>query len=311
MILSEYLNIINFRLKNIFEEIFPYKLYAAVKHLLINEGKRLRALLTLLTYNYFREDIERCINLALSIELIHTASLIHDDIIDKGEYRRNVPTVNKIYGEDFAIIAGDLIFAKAFQLAGSYENRRIIDNIYKMCKELAEGQSIELLKSGNLNISEEVYLEIVKRKTASMFKYALKLASILAGARNSEIYIFERIGKFLGIAYQIIDDILDVSGKFIGKDSMKDLRFLRPNIVLIYTYSKLNEDEKKRFMKELRNGNFSKILHYIKKYNSMEYAKERAEKFILYSLKYIKLLKKEPMRKKFEDIARFIITREY
>ncbi len=311
MILSEYLNIINFRLKNIFEEIFPYKFYSAVKHLLINEGKRLRALLTLLTYNYFREDLERCINLALSIELIHTASLIHDDVIDRGEYRRNVPTVNKLYGENLAIIAGDLIFAKAFQLAGSYENKNIIDNIYRMCKELAEGQSIELLKSGNLNISEEVYLEIVSRKTASIFKYALKLASILAGAGSREVYIFERIGKFLGIAYQIIDDILDISGRIIGKDKLKDLKFLRPNIILIHTYSKLKEDERKRFIEYIRRGDFEKIIQIINRYGSINYAKRRANDFIKRSLKYIKMLEKNSKREKLEEVARFIISREY
>ncbi len=311
MFFSEYINLINIRLQNVFEEIFPNKLYSAVRHLLINEGKRLRALLTLLTYNYFRNDIERCINLALSIELIHTASLIHDDIIDRGEFRRKVPTVNKLYGDDIAIIAGDLIFSKAFQLAGSYENKNIINNIYNMCKELAEGQSIELIKSGNLNISEEVYLEIISRKTASMFKYAMKLASILAGAKNREIFLFEKIGKFIGIAYQIIDDVLDMSGKFVGKDSFKDMKFLRPNIVLIYTFSKLNKTEKEYFMKSLREENLAEIYRYVRKMNSINYARERAKKFIKLSLEYIRKLRKNMIRRRFEEIANFIVSRNY
>lgn len=210
----------------------PRSLYQASRHIL-GRGKMLRPLITLMVSEACGGEHEKAIKLALAAELLHTASLIHDDIIDDAETRRGVKSVHKKFGVSTAIVAGDLLISLAVKITADL-GPRIIGLMSEAAERMSEGEILEMESRGR-EITLEEYLKIIEKKTASLIEAATASAAILSGASEDEIRAYGDYGRLIGLSLQVRDDILDVIGKeeFVGKPLRKDHLRGHTNIVYV------------------------------------------------------------------------------
>ncbi len=310
--LEEYSREVERKLEVAIPKGFPRSLYNASRHILFR-GKRVRPLISLIAYEAASgDDFRHALNFAVGIELIHTATIIHDDIIDRSDMRRGLLSVNKVYGNEMAILAGDLLFSKAFDYVGSYSNSKLTNLIADACIKLAEGEALESLHTGNLKISEEVYLEIIERKTASLFKASTLGAAILAKADEKEANALAKYGELLGIGFQMTDDLLDIAGENIGKPIGMDIKLGKPTFIILHAYRNADKNEKKIIEKAFYgNKDFIKEAIEIIKNISLEYGIKRASYFIKEAKKHLKYLRKSRAKDILEKIADYIIGRKF
>ena len=231
-------------------------LYAAMSYSLLSGGKRLRPILMLTTYNAFNKNEEAILPFASAIEMIHTYSLIHDDLplMDNSDLRRGKPTCHKIYGDDMALLAGDALISFAFELISNPSNLKnfsaesvlsvIYDfGVYSGIKGLVGGQVMDIVTSGMDSVDEDTILYIEKKKTASLITLSVRSGGILGGAAKEEIDTLTNFGMNLGISYQIIDDVLDVisNPEVLGKDTMQDKKNEKATFVALYGVDRAKE----------------------------------------------------------------------
>lgn len=204
-------------------------------HLIESGGKRVRPIVTLLSFNAFggkrKEDI---LEIATAIELIHAATLLHDDIIDGADFRRGRPSAFKRFGLAPTLVTGDFLFIKAFEFAGKFD-ATVVQWTADACTQLTEGEMLQGALSRSEKVTPENYLDIVQRKTASLFETGAKLGAYLAGAGSEDIETMGRYGLNLGIAFQMMDDVLDVVGQenLLGKSIGMDLRDGNPSLPIV------------------------------------------------------------------------------
>ena len=204
-------------------------------HLICGGGKRVRPMITLLAYRAFGgKTVEDIVDIATAIELIHTATLLHDDIIDGAETRRGKESAYKKFGLKSTLVAGDFLFIKAFEFAGKFDET-VVQWTADACTRLTEGEILQGFFNRNTDVTVADYLEIVKRKTASLFQTGAKIGVYLAGANPALVEQMDEYGLNLGIAFQIIDDVLDVIGheELLGKPTGIDLRDGNPSLPII------------------------------------------------------------------------------
>lgn len=298
----------------------PSVLYSAARHLIRRGGKRIRPALVLLAHRAAngKRDINWVLPIAVAVELIHTATIVHDDIIDKSPLRRGTQTVNAQWGNDAALIAGDLLFSKAFGMIGSHEDRRLSEVMSRACMRLAEGEVLEVLHTGDVEMTEEVYLEIIERKTASLFEACTRCGAILGGASEDEIAMLSRYGYQLGTGFQIADDILDViAGEFkLGKPIGLDVTLGKPTLVVLHAI-KATGDGEREILERIMRGEVSSssdvngALEIIKGTNSIQYASKRARFFIERAKKEIGGLRDSRAKEALELVADYAISRDF
>ena len=251
-------------------------------------GKRLRALLTLGSaklcgYSKGSRDI----NLAACVELIHSATLMHDDVIDNSEIRRGKKTLNSIWGNQSSILVGDYLLSRCFQIMVEDGNLEVLKLLSYTSAEISQGEVLQLQHKGEIDMLEETYLKIISSKTASLFAAATKVGSILANKESKIKEALEFYGKNLGLTFQIADDTLDYNSelKFFGKKIGNDFYEGKVTLPIILLYQKANSNEKIKlkelFEKKERNEeDLKKVLLMIKNYNIISECYTKAEYFI-------------------------------
>ncbi len=298
----------------------PETLYNAGRYLLTAHGKRIRPILTILSYKAVGEekkDIQEILPIAIALELIHTATIIHDDIIDKSPMRRGLPTVNYKWGEDVAIIAGDLLFSKAFGIIGSHPIRELSKIVSKACIELAEGEILESLHTSDTEMTEEVYLEIIERKTAALFEACTKCGAIVGGGSKKEIEALARYGFLVGIGFQMVDDALDIAGELkLGKPIGIDVCLGKPTFVILHAIKEAEGKEKEILRNIIKDRKCSQedirvALEIIRNTNSLKYASERSKYFIEKAKENLKVLRESETKQKLEFMADYAVSREF
>ena len=216
-------------------------------HHLNSGGKRLRALLTLGSAKLtgYRED-KRDINLAACVELIHSATLLHDDVIDESELRRGVKTTNYIWGNQSSILVGDYLLSRCFEMMVEDGDLEILKLLSSTSAKIAQGEILQLQHKGEADLLEETYIDIINLKTASLFAAATKTGACLSGSNDKEKKALESYGRNLGLAFQIADDALDyyAKEKLFGKEIGKDFFEGKVTLPLITIFQKGNEEEK-------------------------------------------------------------------
>ncbi|MBF6591243.1 MAG: polyprenyl synthetase family protein [Ktedonobacterales bacterium] len=224
-------------------------LTAAVVHVLGSQGKRLRIALTLLSGKLIQYRFEKLLPLSVALEMVHLATLVHDDIVDHATTRRDIPTVNALFGDNIAILLGDYLFAKTAGLVAEVEDFRVDRLFSETVARICEGTIMEMLSVRQLDLSIEHYIERVSRKTACLMSACCKGGAIVAQGSEAQIALLEQYGTNLGIAFQIIDDVLDYTGTAtsIGKPAGNDLRQGLVTLPLIYA------------LKHERNGRLEKV----------------------------------------------------
>lgn len=259
--LSCELNILSTKFNNLVESDF-YALKDISEYVFNNSGKQLRPILLFLTYRLFKETLsEKAYTSAALIELVHSASLMHDDVVDMADNRRGKATVRSLWGNKTAILAGDYMLSNAFLKAYETNDVDFIAYLMDTVKQMSEGELIQLEYIKNEKITEDIYFKIINRKTAALFSCCCKSAAFAANATEEQIKICGEIGKYIGLAFQIKDDLLDVdknakSGKNYGNDIIEG----KITLPTLYFLQNCSDIEKRDFWRDFINGKNTEAL---------------------------------------------------
>ncbi|HYK97473.1 MAG TPA: polyprenyl synthetase family protein [Candidatus Acidoferrales bacterium] len=288
---------------------------AAVRHLFSSPGKLLRPTLVFLSARFgTRPDPEVVLNLAESLELVHTASLVHDDIVDDADVRRNVPTVNAMWSDDAALIVGDYLFAKAYALAAVLPKPEVIAIVAQTVFALCDGELNEVTMERSLP-SEEKYLERIELKTASLYAACCQGAALLTEADPEHVAALGAFGTNLGLAFQITDDILDVAGddRDFGKTVGRDLAEGMPTLPMIYAVAEqdgnASELARRIVATNKSEDDVRDLLRVIRSGRGIARARERALAFHDAATKALAALPARVERDALRDIADFVVSR--
>lgn len=267
------------------------------RHLLKMTGKFLRPALALLTSKIGQRSNDDVVRLAVAIELIHTATLVHDDIIDDSALRRNQPTVYNKWGREISIVAGDYLYAKAFLLLAGLKDLWINRAFAACAHVMCEGEMKQIEKRSNYLMDEEEYLKIIHQKTAALFQAACVGGAYFAGAPKDVIEKLGQYGYGLGMAFQIMDDCLDLIGdaENVGKTMGLDVAKSDVSLPMLYLFQALSERDRQQLLSEVRNGAksnelFEKIKMTAVGTGSVEKAMAKARRFVDESLECLNVL---------------------
>ena len=244
-------------------------------------GKRLRPIITILAGKSLGYDHDKLYSLAAMVEFIHTSTLLHDDVVDESELRRGRKTANNLFGNAAAVLVGDFLYTRAFQLMVGSGSMKILEVMADATNIIAEGEVMQLMNIGNTDITETEYVQVIQYKTAKLFEAAAQVGAILAGADESQEQALKEYGMHVGTAFQIIDDILDYSGDTaeIGKNVGDDLAEGKPTLPLIYLMQQGNEQAAADVRHALQNADrsyFEKIHHHVIHSDALVYSTEQA-----------------------------------
>ena len=282
-------------------------------------GKRIRPLLTLGSAKLCGyENGNRDINLAACIELIHNATLLHDDVIDNSYFRRGVKTSNAIWGNQSSILVGDYLLSRCFEMMVEDGSQEILKLLSSTSSKIAQGEVLQLEYKGEIDILEEIYFDIINSKTAALFAAATKVGACIANKSKKEKDALESYGKNLGLAFQIADDALDyystkaIFGKEIGKDFYEG----KVTLPIIFLFQKANSEEKifleKIFKKRNRSKpEFNETQNLIKKYNSIDACFKRAEHFVNISYNALNIFDPSKEKTILQNLTSFSLERSF
>jgi octaprenyl-diphosphate synthase len=249
-------------------------------------GKRLRPILVLLSGRMFGPSTPGLIRMAAVMEMIHTATLVHDDVIDMAKTRRGRPSINVVWGNHTSVLAGDWLYMQAFQVALRERNFPILDLLITLTQMMVEGELLQLDRIGKIGVTEADYMELIDRKTASLFSACARLGAVCAGSGDEAEAKLGEYAWNLGIAFQLVDDILDFTSreKILGKPVGNDLREGKVTLPLIYALESADPEERKLIETVLADGNydqvpFGKVLQILNRHKGIERAQVRAHQF--------------------------------
>jgi octaprenyl-diphosphate synthase len=255
------------------------------RHLIAAGGKRLRPVLTLGAAKLCGYDGDRAKKLAACVEFIHTATLLHDDVVDESDLRRGNETANVLWGNQASVLVGDFLFSRSFQLMvedGSLEVLRILSNASAV---IAEGEVLQLMNVGNVNVSEESYLEVIASKTAALFAAACQVGAVVADRPQSEVDALDQYGMNLGVAFQLVDDALDYSAaqQTLGKTIGDDFREGKVTLPVLLAYEKGDQEERAFWTRviegEQQDSDLDEALTLISKHKTLDATFAAARKY--------------------------------
>jgi len=284
------------------------------QHIFSAGGKRIRPLLTLLTANAFGHKDDQHIPLAAAIELIHTATLLHDDVVDNSNLRRGNQTANDIWGNEASVLVGDYLYSRAFQLVVGLNNAEILSIFANATNLIAEGEVMQLANCHDPDVSEENYYAVIERKTAKLFEVAAQTGAALTNPSAEQIAAIKQYGISLGIAYQLIDDAMDYcsSANEMGKNTGDDLAEGKPTLPLIYAMQNANEAEKEILRDAIQNGsikNLPEILAVIESTKSIKYTADAAKKYAQRAIDALTIIPESTYRQALKTLAEFVVAR--
>ena len=318
-------NLVEDKLDNV-SQLIKFKLASEIKlihkmtnHHLNSGGKRIRPLLTLATAKLCGyEDGKRDINLAACIELIHSATLLHDDVIDNSDLRRGTKTANSLWGNQSSILVGDYLFSRCFELMVEDGSPEILKILSSTSSIIAQGEVLQLEHKGEIDVLEETYFNIINMKTATLFAAATKVGGCITNKSKKEKDALESYGKNLGLAFQIADDALDYysTQKIFGKEIGKDFFEGKTTMPLVIIFQKANDEErnflKEIFKKEKRSeDDFSETLALINKYKAVKESLKRAEYFVNISYGALEVFKDSKEKKILQNLTSFSLNRSF
>src|SRR5580704_4125871 len=255
-------------------------------HLVDSGGKRLRPLITLAGAHQFGFGGDGHIKLAAAVEFIHTATLLHDDVVDGSELRRGRPAANMLWGDKPSVLVGDFLFSRAFQLMVAADSPRVLDILANASAVIAEGEVLQLRSAKNLAVGEQDYLNIISAKTAALFAAAAEAGSMIAGAAHVQTEAFRRYGFNLGLAFQLIDDALDYSGRqaVMGKSVGDDFRECKVTLPIVLSLARASEEERRFWRRTIEvgvqeEGDLSRAIEYLERGGALSQTVERARDY--------------------------------
>ena len=308
-------------------ELKPEVLAKATRHLIEAGGKRLRPCLVLTACEAVGGKPEDAIETAAALELLHNFTLIHDDIMDRDEFRRNVKTVHVLWGEPVAIIAGDALFAKVFEAVSANARRlklggervvELFDTISKASFEICQGQALDMLFEKREDVDEEEYMEMVRGKTGALTEASTKVGGLLGSGKPEQVEALASYGRLIGIAFQMQDDVLGVSGKQekFGKPIGSDIREGKRTLIIVRALATAPEKGRATLLRALGKHDASKrdieaAIDVLRESGAIDYVSERARKFVAEAKSKLEPLPKSRAKEALLALADFVVGREF
>ena len=286
-------------------------------YIISNGGKRLRPVTLLLAAGACGNSTAHHIPLAAIIEFIHTATLLHDDVVDASALRRGQSTANDVWGNQASVLVGDFLYSRAFQQMVKINEMRVMEILADTTNMIAEGEVLQLMNSHNASISEADYYETIKRKTAILFQAACQLGAVISNVPRPTELALADYGLNMGIAFQLIDDVLDYSGdaQKTGKNIGDDLNEGKATLPLIRAMKMLPDAEKQIIVDVIENESedkqISRVIEIINATDAMEYSKQHALNYTQKATQALKNLQDSRFKKSLLDLSDFFISRVY
>ena len=285
-------------------------------HLIGSGGKRLRPLLTLAAAKICGYQGEFHIHLAATVEFIHTATLLHDDVVDESERRRGKSSVNILWNNSSSVLVGDYLFARSFQLMTETGRLDVLEILSNASANIAEGEVLQLTSSEDITTDEETYYKIIRGKTAALFSASTEVGAMLADADKNTTKALTAYGDALGVSFQIVDDIFDFvgDGAKVGKNLGDDFRERKLTLPMIHAISKADDKDLKFWERTIVEGDqtsedFEKALDILKNRLSIDYSKGIAIEWSKTAKKTLTNLPDTPLRSILEELAEYVVSR--
>lgn len=313
------------------DEFFPGRtkpriLSLASRHLLKAGGKRLRPVLALVSCEAVGGKADDAVEAAAALELLHTFTLIHDDIMDRDDFRRNVRTVHKVWGESMAIIAGDALFAKVFEAVAANARRKklspsrtadLFDIVSRASFEICQGQAMDVAFEGRVEVRESEYMEMVSRKTGALMEASARVGAILGGGKPREVRALAEYGRLVGMAFQIQDDMLGVSGdqRKFGKPVGSDIQKGKRTLIVVHALKRASREDRARLLRTLGDEGASRAeirraASILRKTGAIDYAARKARELVEEAKSKLRVLRDSEAKRFLLELADFTIGRE-
>lgn len=285
-------------------------------HLIEAGGKRLRPMLTLAAARLCGYGGPFHIHLAATVEFIHTATLLHDDVVDESAQRRGRPTANLLWDNKSSVLVGDYLFARSFQLMTATGNMRVLDILANASATIAEGEVLQLTAAQDLATTEDIYLKVVRGKTAALFSAATEVGGVIAGADEAQVRALFDYGDALGIAFQIADDLLDYGGTSaaIGKNTGDDFRERKLTLPVIKAVAAADAEERAFWVRVIEkgrqeDGDLEQAIALMQKHGAMAAARADALGWSDRARAALQALPDHPLRQMLDDLADYVVAR--
>ena len=291
-------------------------LESVLSHIRQRGGKRMRPMLILLTAKNYGEVSSVTQNAALGLELLHTASLVHDDVVDESDQRRGQPSVNAEYNNKVAVLVGDYILSTALLRVALSDNHEIVQNLAELGRTLAAGEILQLSNISNQEISEDVYYQVIDKKTAVLFEACCKLGAISVGAPRDVIEKAAKFGHNIGMIFQIRDDIFDYfDSAEIGKPTGNDMLEGKLTLPIIYSLTHYENAAVLNLAKKVKNGTINNdeiaiLIEFAKQYGGIKYAEKKMEEFAKECQSFIDECVKPELKDSFKAYLEYVIQRD-
>lgn len=280
------------------------------------KGKQVRPMFVLLSAKLFGPVGDSAYHAAALVELLHTATLVHDDVVDDAYLRRGFFSINALWKNKIAVLVGDYLLSSGLLLAIDNEEYRLLQIVSRAVKEMSEGELLQIEKARRLDIREDVYYEIIRQKTASLIAAA---CSAGAASATEDIDIIERMhlfGENIGMAFQIKDDLLDYSSNDIGKPTAIDIKEKKMTLPLIHALQHASRHEKRRQMQTLRSYNTDKarvneLLDFVRAGGGIDYARQKMVDYREEALSILKSMPENDAREALRELIAYVVDREY
>jgi len=285
-------------------------------HLVEAGGKRLRPLLTLAAARMCGYDGPFHVHLAATVEFIHTATLLHDDVVDESARRRGRPTANLLWDNKTSVLVGDYLFSRSFQLMVETGSLRVLDILANASATIAEGEVLQLTAAQDLATTEGIYLQVVRGKTAALFSAATEVGGVIAGASDAHVRALFAYGDALGVAFQIVDDLLDYGGsaRAIGKNTGDDFRERKLTLPVIKAVAQASVEERAFWQRTIakgdqRDGDLDQAMAIMARHGAMDAARQDALDWANKARVALDTLPDHPLRDMLRDLADYVVAR--
>ena len=285
-------------------------------HLIEAGGKRLRPILTLAAARLFGYTGPFHVHLAATVEFIHTATLLHDDVVDESARRRGRPTANLLWDNKSSVLVGDYLFSRSFQLMVETGSLRVMDILANASATIAEGEVLQLTAAQDLATTEAIYLQVVRGKTAALFSAATEVGGVIAGAPEACVRALFTYGDALGVAFQIVDDLLDYGGSSaaIGKNTGDDFRERKLTLPVIKAVALATPEERAFWVRVIekgdqQDGDLDRAMSIMDRHGAMQAARDDALRYAAQARAVLSVLPDDPLRAMLEHLADFVVSR--
>lgn len=287
-----------------------------IDYMMRSDGKKLRPILLLLAAKASGTINETTYNSAITLELLHTASLIHDDVVDESKLRRGRPSLNAVYDNKMAVLAGDYYLSTALMKSVLTNNLEIVEIFSELGRRLAEGELNQMSLVKELIIDENEYYEVIHKKTASLLSACMRVGAISTGASKENVTLFTRLGEILGMIFQLRDDIFDYFEGPIGKPTGNDIREGKITLPLLYALRVSSENDKREYLNmieafDFTDDNINKLIQFAIDKGGVDYTYERINLYKDEAEKIISTIESEEIRDALFSTLRYIIERDH